>query len=113
VTLTYALTDQVVVIGSSAPFIQHVLDTTTASSIASTDRYRSLAGRVDVGIRTAFVDLAAIRGLAESAFAGAASPGVAGYEQEVKPWLEPFDALFASTSVKGGVSSSRVIITVK
>jgi Protein of unknown function (DUF3352). len=113
VELAYTVTDQVVVIGSGPEFVKHVLDTTAATSIASTDRYKTLSGRIGNGTGVAFVDIAAIRGLIESALAGADPSAVAGYEQDVKPYLAPFDALIASGSVKGDVSSSRIIVTVK
>ena len=113
VELAYAVTGQIVVIGSDPGFVKHVLDTTAATSIAPLDRYRALSGRVGNGIGVAFVDIAAIRGLIESALAGADPSAVAGYEQDVKPYLAPFDALIASGSVKGDVSSSKVIVTVK
>ena len=113
VELAYAITDQVVVIGSGPEFVKHVLDTTAATSIASTDRYKALVGRIGNGIGTAFVDIAAIRGLIESALASADPSAVAAYEQDVKPFLAPFDALIASGSVKGDVASSKVIVTVK
>jgi hypothetical protein len=113
VELAYAVTDEIVVIGSDPGFVKHVLDTTAATSIAATDRYRALSGRVGDGTRTVFVDIAAIRGLIESALAATDPSAVAGYEQDVKPYLAPFDALIASASVKGDVSSSKVIVTVK
>jgi hypothetical protein len=110
--VAYAITDSVVVVGGPA-FVKHVLDTTAATSIASTDRFKTLAGRVGTGTSIAFVDIAAIRGLIESALATADPSSVAQYDQNVKPYLVPFDALIASGSVQGGVSSSRTIITVK
>ena len=38
---------------------------------------------------------------------------LAEYEREYKPFLEPFDAVIASNSLKGDILRSRVIITVK
>jgi hypothetical protein len=113
VEVSFALTDQVVAIGSGPAFVKHILDTTQATSIASTDRYKSLAGRIGNGTGVTFVDVAAIRGLIESAVAGAAPSAMTTYEQEVKPFLAPFDALIASSSVNGNVSSGKFIITVK
>lgn len=113
VEIAYAITDEVVVIGSGPAFVKHVLDTTAANSIASNDRFKSLTGRVGNGTSIAFVDIAAIRGLVESAMAAAGPSSVAAYEQDVKPYLAPFDALIASSSVSGNVSSSRFIVTVK
>jgi hypothetical protein len=113
VELAYAVTDQIVVMGSGPGFVKHVLDTTAATSIASTDRYKALSGRIGSGTGVVFVDIAAIRGLIETAVAGADPSAVAGYEQGVKPYLAPFDALIVSGSVKGDVTSSKFIITVK
>jgi len=113
VELAYAVTDQVVVIGSGPGFVKHILDTTSATSIASTDRYKALVGRIGGGTGITFLDIAAIRGLIESAMAGADPSAVSSYEQEVKPFLAPFDALMAASSVKDNVASGKVIITVK
>jgi hypothetical protein len=113
VELAYAVTDQVVAIGSGPSFVRHVLDTTPTTSIASTDRYRSLVGRLGNGTGVTFVDIAAIRGLLENAMAGVSPGDVSKYEQEVKPFLVPFDALVEGSSVSGGVANGKVIITVK
>jgi hypothetical protein len=113
VEIAYAITDGVVVIGSSPSFVKHVLDTTGATSIASNDRFKSLSGRVGNGTSLAFVDITAIRGLIESAMAGADPSAVSAYERDVKPFVAPFDALIASSSVTGNVSGSKVIVTVK
>ena len=49
VEIAYAVTDQVVVIGSGPGFVKHVLDTTKDTSLASNDRYKSLADRAGTG----------------------------------------------------------------
>ncbi len=113
VELAYALTDQVVIIGSGPGFVRHVLDTTVATSIASNERYKALAGRIAGGVGVAFADLSAIRELIESGLAGGDPVARASYEQEVKPFLSPFDALIGSRSVEGGLSRSTIIVTVK
>ena len=63
VEIAYAVTDEVVVIGSGPGFVKHVLDTTSATSLASNDRYKSLADRAGKGTGSTCVDIAAIRGL--------------------------------------------------
>jgi hypothetical protein len=113
IEIAYAISDKVVVIGSGPAFVKHVLDTTPGTSIASSDRFKSLSGRVGNGTSLAFIDVAAIRGLIESAMSFADPSGVAAYERDVKPYLAPFDALIASSSVSGDVSTSRFMITVK
>ena len=113
VEIAFAVTDKVVVIGSGPAFVKHVLDTTSATSLASNDRYKALAGRAGTGSRCSFVDIAAIRGLIEKAVAGADPAALAAYEKDVKPYLAPFDALYASSSVGGDLTSSTILITVK
>jgi hypothetical protein len=113
VELAYAVTDGVVVLGSGPSFVQHVLDTTPATSIASNERYKALVGRIGQGSGTGFVDITAIRELVESTAAGASVADLADYEQNVKPFLVPLDALISSTSVKDDIARSTVIITVK
>ena len=112
--VAYAVTGDLVVIGSGSSFVKHVLDTTKATSLAANERYSKLAGRAGTGVATAFVDISAIRGLIEKAVAGTVgTAGLARYETDIKPFLVPFDAVVASGSVSGGMTRSVVYITVK
>ena len=113
IELSYAVTDQVVVFGSGPGFVKRVLDTTAATSIAANERYKTLAGRVGKGIGIAYLDLTAIREGIESALANADPAAVAAYEQEVKPFLVPFDALAVGAAVDGEMTRSTTIVTVK
>jgi hypothetical protein len=90
-----------------------VLDTTKATSLASDPQYKGLADRAGAGTASAFVDITAIRGLVEKAIVGADPAAKAKYESDVKPFLTPFDALFASSSTGGDLTESVVYITVK
>ena len=115
VEIAYAVTDDVVVIGSGPGFVKHVLDTTKETSLASNDRYTKLASRAGTGTSATWVDITAIRELIEKAAADshADAAELAKYEKEIKPFLVPFDALFASGSVDGDLSRSVIYITVK
>jgi len=113
IELAYAVTDQVVVIGSGPGFVKHVLDTTQATSIASNERYKALVGRIGQGTGMAFIDVTAIREAIESSMVGADAADLAEYEESVKPFLTPFDALIGSNSVDGGITRSTYIVTVK
>ncbi len=113
IQLAYAVTDDVVVIGTGPAFVKHVLDTTDATSLASDPQYKRLADRVGPGTSSAFVDLAAIRGIAEKWIASGDPAALTKYDTDVKPFLVPFDALFASNSTGSGLTTSTVIITVK
>jgi hypothetical protein len=112
IQIAYAVTDDVVAIGTGPAFVKHVLDTTEATSLASDPQYKRLADRVGAGTSSAFVDIAAVRALAEKAMAGGGQSG-SKYETDVKPFLIPFDALYASNSTSSDLNKSTVIITVK
>ena len=111
--IAFAVTDDIVVVGSGPSFVKHVLDTTKATSLASDDQYKQLADRVGAGTGMSFVDITAIRGMLEKAMATGDAAAKAKYETDVKPFLLPFDALYASSSNQGNLTSSTVIITVK
>ncbi len=112
--IAFAVTDDVVVIGSGPGFVKHVLDTTKDTSLASSERYKMLAGRAGTGMSATFVDLTAIRGLIEKTAAGTADTAeLAKYEKDMKPFLVPFDALVASGSVDGDLTRSVIYLTVK
>ncbi len=74
---------------------------TAETSLGGTDRYKAVAARAGSGAGVAFVDVTAMRELLEGAMANADAAERAQYEQEIKPFLEPFDALIGSTSVNG------------
>ncbi len=115
VEIAYAVTDQVVVVGSGPAFVKHVLDTTKDSSLASDSRYKSLVDRAGNGTGSSWVDITAIRGLIEknAVGAGADPAAVAKYQSDIKPFLAPFDALYASSSTSTDLSRSVIYITVK
>jgi hypothetical protein len=114
VKLAYVATDQVIAIGSSADFIKHVLDAGAGASLADDARFKGLLGRVDAehsGV--SFVDLSTIRGLIEASMADAPSDKKAEYEESVKPFLTPFDALIATGAVGGSTDQLHTLITVR
>jgi hypothetical protein len=113
IEIAWAVTDDLVVIGSGPEFVKHVLDTTDATSLASNDRYKGLIDRVGTGTGSTFVDIAAIRTLVETHLKGADAAELKHYETDVKPFLTPFDALVASGSVGGDLTTSTLIVTVK
>lgn len=111
VEIAYALLEDVVIVGSGPGFVREVLDTTAETSLASTERYRRLLERVGQGSGGVFADVTAIRELVEAAMQG--SPELATYEQEVKPFLVPFDALIGAGSTRDDIMRNKVIVTVK
>ena len=93
--------------------VKHVLDTTDGTSLASDPQYKQLADRFGPSTSTAFVDLTAIRELAEKSMASGDSSARARYETDVKPFLVPFQTLFSSSSTSSDMSTSTIIVTVK
>jgi Protein of unknown function (DUF3352) len=114
VEIAYVANDQVIAIGSSVDFIKHVLDAGAGASLADDARFQALVGRVDTQhTGLTFVDLTAIRGLLEEAMADAPADERAEYEESIKPFLTPFDALIATGAVGGDVDQTHSVITVK
>jgi hypothetical protein len=113
IQVAYAVTDEVVVIGSGPTFVQHVLDAGPGESLADTARYRDLIGRVGAEhTAVTFVDIAALRGTLEGLMADATPEERAEYEESIQPFLAPFDALAAATTT-GELDEQHAIITVK
>jgi hypothetical protein len=112
--LSWAITDDLVVIGLGPDFVKHVLDTEPSSSLAENDRYQGLldrTGKENAG--SYFVDVTAIRAAIEEAFPD--GPGLLGKDQsEVKPFLAPFDAIGGSQVIGGSnPDKTTILITVK
>jgi hypothetical protein len=114
VEIAYAVTDDVVVIGSGPAFVKSVLDTTKSTSLASDDTYKKLADQAGTGTGGTFLDITAVRGLIEKTMAADGdAAGLKKYETDVEPFLVPFDAMFAGSSIDGDLSQSTIYITVK
>ncbi len=115
VKIAYVATDAVVAIGSSSDFVKHVLDAGAGASLADDGRYKGLVERVGAQhTGVTFVDIAAIRGLVEGVMATSASAAErAEYEESVKPFLVPFDAMVSTAVVGGDNDEHHAVITVK
>jgi hypothetical protein len=115
IRLAYVVTDEVVAIGSSPDFIKHVLDAGAGDSLADDARFKGLVERAGGTHRgVTFVDIAAIRGKVEELMATSASAEErAEYEESVKPFLVPFDAVISTNAVDGGLDQQHTVVTVK
>jgi hypothetical protein len=109
------VTDDVVAVGSSPDFIKHVLDAGAGASLADDARFKGLVDRVGTQHRSlTFVDVAAVRGFIETRMASdATAKDKAEYEESVKPFLTPFDALISASAVDDGLDQTHTQITVK
>lgn len=114
VQLAYVANDDVIAIGSSVDFIKHVLDAGAGASLADDARFQALVGRVDAQHNgLSFVDLTAVRELVEGAMGSASAAERAEYEESVKPFLTPLDALVSTGTVGGDRDQMHTVITVK
>ena len=112
--IAYAATDGVVVIGSGPGFVRSVLDAGAGTSLADDARFTGLvarAGAQHTGLT--FVDIAAVRGMVEGLLTEATAAERAEYEESVKPFLVPFDALIGASVAGSDVDTQRLIVTVK
>jgi hypothetical protein len=104
-----------VVIGLGPDFVAHVLDTDPSASLAENDRYSSLidrTGKENAG--SWFADVTAIRAAIEEGVPYTDLAFLERYEREIKPFLEPFDALGGSTVIGGSnPDKATFLITVK
>jgi hypothetical protein len=115
IRLAYVVTDEVVAIGSSPDFIKHVLDAGAGASLADDARFKGLVERAGGAHRAVtFLDVAAIRGKVEDLMATSASAQErAEYEESVKPFLVPFDAVITTNAVDDGLDQQHTVMTVK
>lgn len=112
--IAYVANDQVVAIGSSPDYIKAVLDAGAGASLADDARFQDLLKRVDTKhTSVSFVDVTAVRGLIEGSMADAPAAKKAEYEQSIKPFLTPFDALIATGATGGDTDQTHSVITVK
>ena len=114
VKISFAATDAVVAVGSSADFVKHVLDAGPGASLADDARFSGLAARAGAqDVSLSYVDITAVRTQLEKSLADAPADQRTQYETTVKPFLVPFDALISSNVRDGALDRSHLIITVK
>jgi hypothetical protein len=112
--IAWAATDGVVVVGSGPGFVKHVLDAGAGESLADEDRFETLVDRVgSQHTSLSFLDITAVRELVEASMADASAADKAEYEESVKPFLTPFDAFVAASTVGGETDGHHTVITVK
>ncbi len=112
VTLAYAFKGELFVVGVGDAFVKTVLDTTSATSLASDGRYSAAlaaaGGPTDSGV--VYADLTALRGLVEAQLPASAK---ASYTSDVQPYVIPFDRLISVRVDGAGSESDTTIIFTK
>ena len=92
--------------------MRHVLDAGAGASLADDERFQNLVGRVGpehTGI--SFLDITAVRELVEGLLAEATAEQRAEYEESIKPFLTPFDAVIGSSVIGSDLDQQHLVIT--
>jgi hypothetical protein len=91
-------------------FVANALDRQASDSLAAQPSFKSAAATAGDNAGMAFVDIAGIRSALEQAIPTA---GRSDYDQNVKPFLTPFDYLLQYSVTDGDISESHVFLYVK
>src|SRR6266404_2850122 len=104
--IAYTVTDNIVVVGYGAAFVDAVLDAGPGKSLADDARFKSLIGRVGTeNLGVTFVDVQAIRNLVEPVVKPLVSDEEwATYQREIVPYVSHLDALVSSSKLDGGIN---------
>ncbi len=106
--IAYAVTDQIVVIGSSTDFVKSVLDAGTGASLAKTARFASALTLVDKeNAALLWLDVAGVRAFAE---AQVPASDKATYETDVKPYLDAFDSVIGTYAPSDTLDHSTLVV---
>ena len=109
-SIAYAVTDDVVVIGSSPAFAKSVLDAGSGESLADTERFStSLKQAGTKQSALAWIDVIALRGLVESMVPEASRSD---YDANLKPYLAGFDTVMGTLVPGESLDAGTLIIRV-
>ena len=107
--ISVAARGPLVMIGGGETFARHILE--ADDRLADQAGYKkAIARAADKNLGQVYVAAAALLPLAESSLPAAEK---ATFDTDVKPYLEPFDALVMTTTTDGTLSRARVVATVK
>jgi Protein of unknown function (DUF3352) len=109
--LVYTATSKVVAVTLDPAFARAVIDASEGGdSLAKDGRFSSLVAKAgDKSTNLAWLDLAAIRGLAENELP---ADQKATYEADVKPYLLPIDALVSTSVVDNGLNRGTMVVSI-
>jgi Protein of unknown function (DUF3352) len=110
-SLAWASTDRVVVLGVGTDFVKDVLDAGDGHSLADQARFSSgldRVGRSSSGVT--WVDIDGVRQLIETMIPANERSR---YDTDVKPYLEPLDTLVGAAVAGTDVDRSTIVLTVK
>ena len=108
--ISYAVTDDVVVIGYGTAFTKAVLDASTGDSLADTERFKTSLEQAGTTHASLFwLDVTGIRDLVE---AQVPASDKAQYEADAKPYLEAFDSVIGTYAPAEDIDRGTVILRV-
>ena len=94
--ISYAVTDEVVVLGYGTDFVKSVLDARTGDSLAKSERFTTALKLVDTSHASlVWLDLAAMRSMVEAQIPANEKTT---YETEVKPYLDALDSVLGTST---------------
>jgi hypothetical protein len=107
--ISVAARGSLVMIGGGETFARHILE--ADDRLADQAGYKkAIARAAGTNLAQVYVATSALLPLAESALPAAEK---ATFDTDMKPYLEPFDALVMTTTTDGTLSRTRVVATVK
>ncbi len=110
ITIAYAVTDQVVVLGSGTDFVKAVLDARTGDSLAKSTRFAQALGQVDQAHGSLlWLDVAGIRTFIEAQIPAADRTT---YQSDVKPYLDGFDAVIGTYTPGDTLDRGTLVVRV-
>jgi hypothetical protein len=112
--IAYTVTDDIVVVGYGESFVNAVLDAGPGPSLADDERFKGLLAKVGgENLGLTFVDVQGIIAMVEPFAKDLAPTEWAGYEKEIKPYVDHVDALISSSRIDGGLNRLPMAFTVK
>jgi len=110
VTISFTLSDGTFVLGLGEASVKAVLDVTPETALAADAGYKATmsAAGPSTNSGSAYVDL---RGVREAVEPVIPAEQRSRYEEELKPWLLPFDQMGAVTYQDGAATVSQTVIT--
>ena len=110
VELSFTVQGGLVIVGAGPAWVKSIVDVKAGGSLADAARYKSAMNRVQAkNASSLFVDLAAIRKLAEPIIVKMPQST---YATEIKPYVQPFDLLVFAGWTEGEANRARYVVTV-
>ncbi len=109
-SIAYAVTDEVVVLGYGTDFVKGVLDARSGDSLAKTARFSTALAKADASnAALAWIDVAGVRGFVEGMVP---SDERADYDANAKPYLEAFDSIIGTMAPGDTIDNGTIVISV-